>query len=207
MLHSLLDALRKGLAAHREYERFMSMGMRHDPALRAALSETSHSRETSARAKIWPPDLSNARRCARVSVSLDDFSPRRTCYDVFNSALNWRGSSSNRQLPARWAIWKRRASMVRWVIPLVSCAILIGAAGLVKVIAPSPGPVFIAGDKPVSEELVHNKLGAEGWTDVRTLHEGQYILATGVRSGQAQKIFVDSRTGRLRGQPDDDDDD
>jgi hypothetical protein len=48
-LHSLLDALCGGLAAHREYERLMSMGMRHDPALRAALSQASHCREASAR--------------------------------------------------------------------------------------------------------------------------------------------------------------
>jgi hypothetical protein len=38
MLHKLADAIRQGLAAHREYERLMSMGMRHDLALRAALS-------------------------------------------------------------------------------------------------------------------------------------------------------------------------
>jgi hypothetical protein len=49
MLHTLLDAVREGLAAHREYERLISMGMRHDLALRSALSETSHSREASTR--------------------------------------------------------------------------------------------------------------------------------------------------------------
>jgi hypothetical protein len=38
MLHKLMDAIRRGLAAHREYERFMSMGMNHDRALRSALS-------------------------------------------------------------------------------------------------------------------------------------------------------------------------
>jgi hypothetical protein len=38
MLHKLVDAIRQGLAAHREYERFMSMGMCHDRALRASLS-------------------------------------------------------------------------------------------------------------------------------------------------------------------------
>jgi hypothetical protein len=38
MLHKLVDAIRQGRAAHREYERFMSMGMNHDRALRAALS-------------------------------------------------------------------------------------------------------------------------------------------------------------------------
>jgi hypothetical protein len=49
MLHSLFDALRNGLAAHREYERLKAMGMRHDPALRAAISRTGHSREACAR--------------------------------------------------------------------------------------------------------------------------------------------------------------
>jgi hypothetical protein len=38
MLHKLVDAIRQGLAAHRKYERLISMGMRHDPALRVALS-------------------------------------------------------------------------------------------------------------------------------------------------------------------------
>jgi hypothetical protein len=38
MLHKLVDAIRQGLAANREYERLISMGMRHDPALRVALS-------------------------------------------------------------------------------------------------------------------------------------------------------------------------
>ena len=37
MPHKLVDAIGQGLTAHREYERLMSMGMRHDPALRAAL--------------------------------------------------------------------------------------------------------------------------------------------------------------------------
>jgi hypothetical protein len=49
MLHRLLDAVREGLAAHREYERLVSMGMHHDPALRAALSQNSHCREASTR--------------------------------------------------------------------------------------------------------------------------------------------------------------
>ena len=38
MLHKLIDAIRQGLAAHREYERLISMGMHHDIALKSALS-------------------------------------------------------------------------------------------------------------------------------------------------------------------------
>lgn len=101
----------------------------------------------------------------------------------------------------------RRALATRWVVPLVSCAVLIGAAGLAKLIAQAPGPVFIAGDQPVTEEQVRNKLQSEGWADVRIMQDGQYIHATGVRDGRAQKIIVDARDGRLRDQADDDDDD
>jgi hypothetical protein len=97
--------------------------------------------------------------------------------------------------------------MVRWVVPLISCAILVGAASLVKVIAQATGPVFNASNQPVTEDQFRNKLQSEGWTDVRTMHDGQYIQATGLRGGHAQKVIVDSRTGRLGGQTDDDDDD
>jgi hypothetical protein len=38
MLHNLFDAICEGLAAHREYEGLVAMGVRHDTALRAALS-------------------------------------------------------------------------------------------------------------------------------------------------------------------------
>jgi hypothetical protein len=67
MLHSLLDALRDGLAAHREYERLISLGMCHDPALRAALSQTSHCREACA---------SDCRREKKTPVRLDARMPR-----------------------------------------------------------------------------------------------------------------------------------
>jgi uncharacterized protein YjiS (DUF1127 family) len=44
-----VESIRQGLAAHREYERLMSIGISHDSALKAALSESSHSTEASAR--------------------------------------------------------------------------------------------------------------------------------------------------------------
>jgi len=99
----------------------------------------------------------------------------------------------------------RKAPTIRWVVPLVSCAILVGAAGLATVIARAPGAVFIAGDQPVSEDQVRNKLRSDGWTDVRITHEGQLIQATGLRDGQTQKLVVDARNGRLRDDDDDDD--
>lgn len=94
-----------------------------------------------------------------------------------------------------------------WVVPVISCAILVAAAGIVKVIGQTPGAVFIAGGQPVTEDQVRDKLQSEGWTDVRSKHASQYIQVTGMRDGQAQKVIVDLRTGRLRIQKDDDDDD
>lgn len=105
---------------------------------------------------------------------------------------------------------KKRQAMTRWIVPIVSGAILVGAAGLAKMMAVAqqgPPPVFIAGDQPVTEEQVRNKLMSEGWVGVRTSQEGRYIQATGSTNGQAQKIVVDARNGRLRAQADDDDDD
>jgi uncharacterized protein YjiS (DUF1127 family) len=64
MLRDLRDALREGLAAHREYERLTSSGMRHDPALRASLSvpfaERDHSHESSSRARPKVSSFSSA---------------------------------------------------------------------------------------------------------------------------------------------------
>jgi hypothetical protein len=77
----------------------------------------------------------------------------------------------------------------------------------VKVIAEARGPVFIAGDQPVTEDQVRSKLRSDGWTDVQTIYQGRYIQATGMRSGQTLKIVVDARNGRLRNSDDDDDDD
>ena len=100
-----------------------------------------------------------------------------------------------------------KSSRIRWVVPLVSCAALIVAAGLAKVIGQAPAPVFIAGDQPVTEDQVRNKLLTEGWVNVQTARDGQFIRATGMHEGQPQKVIVNAGNGRLRSQVDDDDDD
>jgi uncharacterized protein YjiS (DUF1127 family) len=65
VLWDLNDAFREGLAAHREYERLKSTGMRHDPALRASLSvpfaETGRSQESSCLARPQVKSLNSAR--------------------------------------------------------------------------------------------------------------------------------------------------
>ena len=88
---------------------------------------------------------------------------------------------------------------------LGGCAVL-AATGAVIAIAETPGSVFIAGDKPVTEEQVRAKLQSDGYADIRIVRERQFFEATGAKDGKAAKLRVDSRTGRLANDDDDDDD-
>jgi hypothetical protein len=71
---------------------------------------------------------------------------------------------------------------------------------------PTKGPVFIAGDKPVTEDQVRQKLQSEGWSNIQIGRDGRFLEATGSKDGQTSKMDVDSQTGRLRGSDNDDDD-
>lgn len=92
-----------------------------------------------------------------------------------------------------------------FIAALTGAAVLVGT-GVVIATANTPGPVFIAGDKPVTEEQVRTKLVADGYLDVRIIREGRYFEATGAKDGKATKVRVDSQTGRLAADDDDDDD-
>jgi hypothetical protein len=85
--------------------------------------------------------------------------------------------------------------------------LIAGATGLMVVNAQQPqGPVFIAGDSPVSEDQVRTKLQTDGWSGVEIQREGRYFRVTASKDGQSNKIVVDALTGRLRADDDDDDD-
>jgi hypothetical protein len=95
---------------------------------------------------------------------------------------------------------------------LVACtlggALLAGAAGLMIAKAQqSQGSVLIAGDRPVTVEQVQDKLQTDGWSNIVISRNGRYIQVTASRNGQTDKMTVDSQTGRLRADADDDDDD
>ena len=86
--------------------------------------------------------------------------------------------------------------------------LLVAATGLAMVMAqPEKGPSFIAGDQPVTEEQVRQKLQSDGWSNIQTVREGRYIEAMASKDGQNSRIAVDSQTGRLRAAADDDGDD
>ena len=100
--------------------------------------------------------------------------------------------------------------MNKWIIPIVSAAFVITAAGLAQMVAQAQqgaARVFIPGGQPVSEEQVRSKLQSEGWAGVLITREGQYLRATGAVGGQLRTIMIDAATGRLGEKEDDDDDD
>ena len=80
MPHKLVDAIGQGLTAHREYERLMSMGMRHDPALRAALC-------ISAIPTGGPIATSRARSAARTAPGGAARSGRNSTASLTNGGL------------------------------------------------------------------------------------------------------------------------
>ena len=82
----------------------------------------------------------------------------------------------------------------------------LAATGVVLATAETRGPVFIAGDKPVTEEQVRGKLQGDGYADVRIVREGHYFEATGAKGGKVAKLRIDAQTGRLADDDDDDDD-
>jgi hypothetical protein len=68
-------------------------------------------------------------------------------------------------------------------------------------------PVLIAGDRPVTEAQLREKLQTEGWSNIQIDQDGKYFRVTGYKYGKTVKLAVDSQTGRLRANSDDDDDD
>ena len=98
--------------------------------------------------------------------------------------------------------------MKRLIACVIGVALLAGSIGLMIANAQqSSGPAFIAGDRPVTAEQVLQKLQTDGWSNVVISHNGRYLEVTGSMNGETSKMAVDSQTGRLRADNDDDDDD
>jgi hypothetical protein len=97
--------------------------------------------------------------------------------------------------------------MNRLIASVIGGALLAGSVGLMIANAQqAPGPAFIAGDRPVTAEQVREKLQTDGWSNVVISRNGRYIEVSGSRHGEVGKMAVDSQTGRLRTDADDDDD-
>jgi hypothetical protein len=93
---------------------------------------------------------------------------------------------------------------LKWIISDLGVLILVAAGFAIVIAKPYKGPVFIAGDQPVTEDQVRQKLQSDGWTNIQILRDGRYFEAVASKDGRNNKLEVDSQTGRLL--PDDGDD-
>jgi hypothetical protein len=84
-------------------------------------------------------------------------------------------------------------------------ALVVGTISIAfATMQPGKGRAFIEGDKPVNSQQVRQRLQADGWSDIQIRRRGRYIEAIASKDGRDGEIMVDSHTGRLQ---DDDDDD
>ena len=98
--------------------------------------------------------------------------------------------------------------MKRAIVGAVAGGALLAAAA-VFVFAASEresGALFIEEGKPVTVELVKEKLAADGWTGVQAMLRGRFVMAMASKDGRTEAFVVDTRTGRLHQNDDDDDD-
>src|SRR5262249_10219371 len=73
--------------------------------------------------------------------------------------------------------------------------------------ATGPGTRFHCGRPPSDRRAGVEKLQTDGWSNVVISRNGRYIEVTGSMNGETGKMAVESQTGRLRADNDDDDDD
>jgi ABC-type sugar transport system substrate-binding protein len=98
--------------------------------------------------------------------------------------------------------------MNRAIVGAIAGAALLAAAAVFVFAATDrdSGPVFIEGGTPVTIDLVKEKLVAEGWTGVQAMRRGRFVMAMASKDGRTEAFVVDTRTGRLHQNDDDDDD-
>lgn len=95
--------------------------------------------------------------------------------------------------------------MKRWLILSVAIFMIAGAGALLAYETTREERVFIAGNRPVTEDQVRETLQSQDWSDVEIRRSGDLLQAKGVKDGRARDITIDARTGRLREDDDDDD--
>jgi hypothetical protein len=93
----------------------------------------------------------------------------------------------------------------RFAAGLITAAALLAATGVVIATAEPRGALFIAGDQPVTETQVRDKLQLQGFSNIRIARKGNYFEAVGSKDGKTGKVVVDARTGRVADDDDDDD--
>ena len=94
----------------------------------------------------------------------------------------------------------------RTMAALIGATTVVAATGVwIAVAEPSQGPVFIAGDKPVTDSQIRDKLAADGYGNILILRQRRTFEAMAAKDGVVAKFVVSAATGRLISDDDDDD--
>lgn len=83
-------------------------------------------------------------------------------------------------------------------------AVLDGGLGVLIATAGDEGEIFIASDQPITVAQVQEKLHSKGWLNVQIAEQGRYLEVAASKDGQGRKIMIDTLTGRLIADDDDD---
>ena len=94
----------------------------------------------------------------------------------------------------------------RTMAALIAATAVVATTGVwIAVAEPSQGPVFIAGDRPVTESQIRDKLASDGYGNVLILRQRRTFEAMAAKDGTVAKFVINAATGRLINDDDDDD--
>jgi hypothetical protein len=94
----------------------------------------------------------------------------------------------------------------RLATALLVSTMVVATTGVLIATAQPRAAVFIAGDQPVTEGQVREKLQSDGYANVQIIRQGRFFEALGSKDGKTGKVLVDAQTGRLADDDGDDDD-
>ena len=81
----------------------------------------------------------------------------------------------------------------RIIVALIGGTALVAATGVLIATAKPTGAVFIAGDRPVNEAQVREKLQADGYSSILIMRQGRLIEAMGVKVVAADLVRIAGR--------------
>jgi hypothetical protein len=90
--------------------------------------------------------------------------------------------------------------MTRFARIAALVGVLVVAGGII-VFTPGSRRVFIAGDRPVTEEQVRAKLHADGYSNVQISREGKWFDVTATKDGRKADMAINAETGWLADEP------
>jgi hypothetical protein len=91
------------------------------------------------------------------------------------------------------------------ILGLIGAVLGGGLGTLIAISDDEDGPMFIAGELPITEDRVRAKLETDGWAVIQMTRDDRYIEASASKNGRTGRLMVDTLTGQLIGDDRDED--